>query len=416
MERKEHELNNNQIASKGKIFLGAVLDFCLHMLLLMMIYGFVANPILNYMGTYSGYQEAKIDFFNYIKQTGLYTFRTDGEPINSNVEAANYVKKLVKTSYYYEGKEFKELKNGQEEVVTLTEKDTIGYQEDGKFKNDNLAYYFFNYRTSDDCDLPNSIKNDFGNYETQTNYFYSFLLNFEDTSNKLYLNPEIFVDGKINSYVSDKPILDSRYAELLHSYLFLNKPSEEGQPVLEKFSRMYHNAVNLSFKELDENSIKYQTTYGEILNQENSIYQKQIVSIVLSYLVSFTIYFIIIPIFLKEGKTIGLRFNRLTYSTINDKYPEIKNIAIKDAILFLTQAISMIFPILFMGSSSLLFVQLGIGFRFIYAILFFALISLASIIMAAWGKKHQFLCEYTSLLVQKDTDSLKVSEENAVID
>ena len=230
------------------------------------------------------------------------------------------------------------------------------------------------------------------------------------------LNPEIFVDGKIETYVSDKPILDSRYAELLHDYIFLNHPSEEGQKVLEKFSRMYHNAVNLSFKELDENSAKYQQTYNAITNEEFRIYKSQIIAIVISYLVSFTIYFIIIPIFLKEGKTIGLKFNRLTYSTVNDEYPQIKNIAIKDAMLFLTQGISMIFPILFMGSSSLLFIQLGVGFRFVYAIVFFAIISLVSIIMAAWGKKHQFLCEYTSLLVQKDTDSLKVSEENAIIE
>ncbi len=51
-----------------------------------------------------------------------------------------------------------------------------------------------------------------------------------------------------------------------------------------------------------------------------------------------------------------------------------------------------------------------------YLLIFFLLITVSSVILAAQSKKHQFLGEFASNLVVKDIDSLKVSENNAIID
>ena len=78
--------------------------------------------------------------------------------------------------------------------------------------------------------------------------------------------------------------------------------------------------------------------------------------------------------------------------------------------------IVIILPILFMGNMQILYSNLFLGVRPVYLIIFLALLSLISIFMACFNKKHQFLGEYVSLLVCKDIDSLVVNEENIVID
>lgn len=416
--KKIHEKNNNQIASRSKIFMAAALDFCIHMVLLMLIFGAIAVPSLNASNLYNGFYEKRDEFFNYIEDTRLYTFDEEGNPINSNYEAANYITKLVRTTYFYEGLEYSEIVNGEAKVINLTNEDTINYVDsDGNYVNDNLAHYFLSYRESIESDLPDNVKNDYDDFSNKFSYFYNGALKLNLPSLKVYFNSEIYSDsdGIINEYVSDKPLLTKTTAELLHSYVCLNEPNEEAERIVDNLLNMYNGAINFAFEELDTYSPKYGELLAEVDGSQNFVLNMQFVSLVLSYVVSFLIYWVIIPIFLKEGRSVGFKICRLTYSDTKDNYPEVKRIVIKDALLFLTQAISLVMPILFMGNINILYAGVG-GFSFMYLLIFFLLITVSSVILAARSKKHQFLGEFASNLVVKDIDSLKVSENNAIID
>ena len=100
MKKVVYEKNNNQIASRSKIFMAAALDFCIHMVLLMLLFGIASVPILNNSSLYTNFNVSRDEFFNHIKETKLYTFDENGEPINSNYGALSYTITLIKTSYY----------------------------------------------------------------------------------------------------------------------------------------------------------------------------------------------------------------------------------------------------------------------------------------------------------------------------
>ena len=418
MKKVVYEKNKNQIASRSKIFMAAVLDFCIHMVLLMLLFGIASVPILNNSTLYANFNVSRDEFFNHIKETKLYTFDENGEPINSNYGALSYTITLIKTSYYYEGEEYSELVDGKETIIEVNEDDLLEYEVNGELVNDNLGYYFISFRESTNSDLPNEVKTNYGDYSNKYNYFYSGALELNLPSNKVYFNSEIYSDsnGNINELVKGKPLLNFTTAEILHDYICLNKDSEEGKKAFDIILKMYNGALNFAFMELDTYSPIYKSYITNLDDQQNHLLNMQFLSLFLTYVVSFGIYFVLIPVFLKEGRTLGFKVCRLTYSTINDDYPKARNIIVKDILLFFTDMIVIILPILFMGNMQILFSNLFLGVKPVYLIIFLTLLSLISISMACFNKKHQFLGEYVALLVSKDIDSLVVNEENSVID
>lgn len=426
-EKKEKiiEKNNNQIASRGRIITAVLLDFLLLMILLTFIFGVCGLNILKSTNVYSSYNANKDEFVDYLVTTRLYEKNDKGELLNSNNSGKDYIKLLVKTTYYYEDMEFIENNTlGQKEVVEIKNEDVINYVDSSeKYKNDRLAYYFLYFR-EELSDLSDDIKNNYGEqnkYKNSYNYFYNYGLKANSIEYKAYFNDAIFEgsDNEVNVYPLGKSILSKTTAELLHDYLFLNDTSSyEAKTHYNNLLSLYTNALNVAFEELSNNSALYKMLDGKVNDSQNYIYKMQVVTLVISYVVTFLIYYVGISAIFKFKKTLGLKFSRLMLTLVDDNQIRAKNILVREITMLFTQAIVMLIPLIFLGTNfySILFVDLGGGIRFIYLIIIFFVLSLASFIFMTANKKHQFLPDYLSLIVIKDTDSLKVTEENSVIE
>jgi len=408
------EKNNNQIASRGRIITAVLLDFLLLMVLVTFVFGLCGLNILKATNVYSSYNTNRDEFVEYIVTTRLYEKNEDGELVNSDNSGKEYIKKLVQTTYFYD----EELKNSFT-YKTLTEEDTINYiDENGSYVNDNLAYYFLYFRESNNSDLPDSIKNNYGTYSNKYNYFYSYALKASESDYKDYFNDAIFSGNQVNNYPVKCAILKSNTAEILYKYLFLNESNTEAKTRYSNLLNLYTNALNVAFEELSKNSPTYIELNNKVEDSQNYIYRMQVLTLVVSYAVSFLIYHVGFSAIFKFKKSLGLKFSRLMITLSDDNEVKFKNVLVREIMMFFTQAIVMVIPLIFLGTNffSILYVNLGGGIRFIYLIIVLFVLSLASFILMTVNKKHQFLPDYVSLIVIKDTDSLKVSEDNTVIE
>lgn len=418
------EKNNNQIASRSKIFMAAILDFCIQMILLTLVFGLGGLNILKNSNVYYSYSDNVNGFKSYLIETRLYTEDKNGDIISSDEEALNYVKKLVKTTYFFENLEFTNLNSYSEEAVeTINEEDTINYISNGEYVNDNLAYYFLYYRESSLSDLRDAVKSNYGennSYKNKFNYLFNYGLKANSLNYKSYFNLDIFDDndGFISKYPESMSIINKQTATTIHDYVFLGKDSESAEKIVTDLTDLYTNALNVAFEELNNSSSIYKTFDNKVKNSQNTVYKAQVLALFISYVISFGIYYVLIPVFYKNEKTFGLRFSRLMMTLSNDDELKFKNILVRDILLFFTQAISMIIPLVFLGSNlfSVIYVDLGLGIRFVYILIPLFLLSLSSLIFMSANKKHQFLPNYAALIVVKDIDTLKISEDHEVIE
>lgn len=234
--------------------------------------------------------------------------------------------------------------------------DEVDYKEG--VKTDFLLYFYVDY-------APTLHKN-------QIPYSYTI-----ESANKL-----LYVDGANPDIplwdTSDltKPIhLMPKAKEQLALYL-KNQSSESGQTYYEEFlSFMKRDLTNA--EQVLINSDEYTVIYSDYVALSGRLMQVFSYSALITFTVLFFIYYLLIPILMKDGRTLGKRFFKLKVSQLDLTRPKKHIIVLRSLLQYLTYFFTVIFvPFFQLGFNCFKLPLIKIG-SFSIDMFVFALISLA---------------------------------------
>ena len=427
------EYKNNVLAKKSKVFFASLTDYFSTLLLSFVLLIGVANPIAS---LFSGYQNTVSEIsFNYNELTDIISStrlveidEKTKETIDINVTSRKYIENLVKTScyvyqinYIYYNSETKEYINKIPDISETFVQKTTENSDVISYPNDNLLYYYLVFKTENE-DLNSYIYNGNDVNNNKIDYFYKNILTFDVDglrnnfiTNTDYLNLEETIQNELNRF----NILNEISTKNMIQYLVYNDTSSESVTNLYNYlNNAYQNATQFFINEVEANYTPYINTRLTYNNIYSRFVIYNVLTLLSSYIVSFIILFIVLPIFLKK-KTLGLKIFKLGFSRIDELEPSKLNYFLYYLVIFILYFSSALFSSFFINNMGVLSFNLfNTSFNFFQIIMFTLLIGILSYLYLAFNKNHQTISLLVSNMVIKQTDEYEKneSEENLIID
>lgn len=392
---------HNVVASRKKIFLGALCDYFLVFILTVIAFVSIGSPILSNLDVTKSNNEAisssETALNKIVGETHIQTYNeSNGKLISPEIMAKNYIITLAKTSYYVNNE--LSFPISDKEKTLLKEEDTFLNEEERNYSLNPLAYYFcyfkeqhseLNFYTYGGTDY--SINKEKGLYEYAYGYSDSSYLSYFETK----------VEG-----LSKYETLSLAKAKLITDYLYYNDSG--ASKTYSALAKAYSKASNIFIKEVENNYLAYKN--------EQSNFDKAYSNATLGYFITlylcYSLAFIILetlPIFNKRKITLGYYVHKLAYAKENEERPRWYQFLVKSFTrYFMYLSVPSILLILF-SQSALLFYSFGF-FRFAYLIFFsLALLAISNILMLN-NNNHQGLAELAGALLIKDIDELESND------
>lgn len=374
----------NAIAAKPIRKLGCyILDFFIALILLLGIFG-IEEAICNNVSSFQNIQGDLREVYN-----SMIDVACDSKLLVID-DSGNYLDEDIIVKNYICGSTKKSLENDSSFDPTLYSAYTAMDKE-----NDNCYYYFVTYK---------SLNIDSYKEEYQTNYGKDYYLSlFKQFVN----NDDIFEDG-------DYPYLTIETSKKLDEY-FRNSNFYEGKNIYSKLFSAYKSVLDIGIKDLENGYKPYIENLDKYNDISKSIYLIKTLELFIGYLLSIAICYLLLPIILKDGRTISLRVFKLGVTNFKHERLSWYNYLLK-------YLATLLFSTPLMAITGIIFYGIDSGFNLIIIPLFlnFTLLSMALYTLIIWtisyalvaflNNTHQSLSELISLEIVKDSREFKAVE------
>ena len=319
--------------------------------------------------------------------------------VSVSSESKNYIVKLLKFSTTkYSDIDYYELKQGKKEYAEIKTEELLSYQDkDGFYQNDDILYYYLNFRNKNKADYVSEIDT-YSLIDVNTKLLKLDNENKSLVSSDFDMNADVFYLSKENT----KILLD-----------YVNYNTESGKELYQKLSYLYRSVVINAISEVEKNY----TPYINKMNEFNTVYHKYSSMLgwmlVLAYFIAFLICYVPFQLIFKHGRTIGYRFFSLAMSRTDQMELRIWNVIVKDFVTFIMTFSSIFFMPVLLGKIDLLSCYLFGPITLFQTILFSFLMIVVSIVFFFISKGNQTLSDFASQTITVD---VREKEEDFMIE
>lgn len=402
MLKQESFYKNSPVVTLRKKILPYLLDYFLTLILSLLLYvgvNAIGETLPYFKNIQSEASSIQLDLYSLVNDSGIRHQGEDGFLVTSEYKLEKMIKEEVlyslkinnnanSNSAIYDGFEALDLNN--------------------KEHNNGIYYYFINYKVNN-LNLYNE------EYKVK-DYGIDFYLN---EIVKLKEN-NYFEQGL---YVNDLnyPLIKYDIAIAIDEY-YRNSNYKIGSDYYNEIYSLYYSGINKAMNDL----IYGNTSYISLNNKHNELVNDMLNfrgnALLISYVLSVIIIYLIFPLILKEGRTIGLRVFKLVSIDINGNKVSILNNLIRMIVSFFSVFSLLIIDIfLIFGTQAMYFFNINLlGFINIFVLSLISLIfNLISIAFTFINKnRHQNIEETLAMIVVVDGDEFIVNnnKEKEVID
>lgn len=402
MLKQESFYKNSPVVTLRKKILPYLLDYFLTLILSLLLYvgvNAIGETLPYFKNIQSEASSIQLDLYSLVNDSGIRHQGEDGFLVTSEYKLEKMIKEEVlyslkinnnanSNSAIYDGFEALDLNN--------------------KEHNNGIYYYFINYKVNN-LNLYNE------EYKVK-DYGIDFYLN---EIVKLKEN-NYFEQGL---YVNDLnyPLIKYDIAIAIDEY-YRNSNYKIGSDYYNEIYSLYYSGINKAMNDL----IYGNTSYISLNNKHNELVNDMLNFrgnvLLISYVLSVIIIYLIFPLILKEGRTIGLRVFKLVSIDINGNKVSILNNLIRMIVsIFSVFSLLIIDIFLLFGTQAMYFFNINLlGFINIFVLSLISLIfNLISIAFTFINKnKHQNIEETLAMIVVVDGDEFIVNnnKEKEVID
>lgn len=394
------DLSNFKTAKKGKRFVCVLIDYFLLVIFSFMMFS-ISNPIYENLSytkkVKSNYETKQNETIEILKSTYLEKYdESNVSFVKIEKDADEFIKTLVKTSFYFENLVYYEEDNNQKVEIKIEEKDTFYYVYNDVYVNDRISQYYLNFRNKNKESYNKKIE----------------VIERED------LNKNIFkLDGDNKDLVSENFILNNIFwlsssnALLLSNYINFN--DEAGKSLYTRIKNMYVQIIDDGIIEVENYYQPYLDSLSEFKTNLYAYSRGFDLCIIISYLIAFIICYILFPLCFKRGRTLSYKVNSL-FPLRNDNLDmRWNNYLIKYLLLFVEQFSGVFFLPLFISKLNVLSMPFIFNITMFQLIIFSFLFSVLSLVFFFISKDNQTLSEFASNTYT--VDSTTSIEEKKVI-
>ncbi|MBO8428036.1 MAG: hypothetical protein IAC58_05805 [Firmicutes bacterium] len=411
---------NNVLAKRSKVFLSSLLDYFLIVIVSFMLFIIVTNPVISVLPSFkeniNNLNDTTLKLYQIVSETRLQTFDEEHNSfISIDTDARKYVTTLLKTSLYVRGMDLPSI-NQEEEQIDI--KDTFLNTDNNNYPNDNLSYYFYTFKSNNES-LNNYVYSDIDYSNNKEDYLYLEALDFDnELFNDYFISIEEFnninIDNDFKSSLTRFNILSEDYQSYLISYLIYNEDNESLVSIYNNLATSYKNAIQIFINEVETNFTPYLETNDSFNYYYNYYVLTYIIALLITYLITFIVFIIIIPLGIKDNRTIGLKVLKLGICRSDELEPSLFNIVIKDILLFILYFNSILFTLFFVNLLPIsVFPLFNSHFSLIQVVIFSLLSLILSYIYLIFSKNHQVLSLFSSNLVIKNSEEFENIKESS---
>ena len=403
-------LNNNildsstyKTAKKGRRLVVMLIDYFLVLLVSFSLFALVIQPIFNQLPSTKEvekqYKEKQDLVLDEIVSTHLQKKNSKENLVSVSSESKNYIVKLLKFSTTkYSDIDYYELKQGKKEYVEIKTEELLSYQDkDGYYQNDDILYYYLNFRNENKADYVSEIDT-YSLIDVNTKLLKLDNENKSLVSSDFDMNADVFYLSKENT----KILLD-----------YVNYNTESGKELYQKLSYLYRSVIINAISEVEKNY----TPYINKMNEFNTVYHKYSSMLgwmlVLAYVIAFLICYVPFQLIFRHGRTIGFRFFSLAMSRTDQMELRAWNVIVKDLVTFIMTFSSIFFMPVLLGKIDLLSCYLFGPITLFQTILFSFLMIVVSIVFFFISKSNQTLSDFASQTITVD---VREKEEDFMIE
>ena len=379
-------------AKKGRRLVVMLIDYFLVLLVSFSLFALVIQPIFNQLPSTKEvekqYKEKQDFVLDEIVSTHLQKKNSKENLVSVSSESKNYIVKLLKFSTTkYSDIDYYELKQGKKEYVEIKTEELLSYQDkDGYYQNDDILYYYLNFRNENKADYVSEIDT-YSLIDVNTKLLKLDNENKSLVSSDFDMNADVFYLSKENT----KILLD-----------YVNYNTESGKELYQKLSYLYRSVIINAISEVEKSF----TPYIEKMNEFNTVYHKYSSMLgwmlVLAYAIAFLICYVPFQLIFKHGRTIGYRFFSLAMSRTDQMELHIWNVIVKDFVTFIMTFSSIFFMPVLLGKIDLLSCYLFGPITLFQTILFSFLMIVVSIVFFFISKSNQTLSDFASQTITVD--------------
>ena len=402
MLKQESFYKNSPVVTLRKKILPYLLDYFLTLILSLLLYvgvNAIGETLPYFKNIQSEASSIQLDLYSLVNDSGIRHQGEDGFLVTSEYKLEKMIKEEVlyslkinnninSNSAIYDGFEALDLNN--------------------KEHNNGIYYYFINYKVNN-LNLYNE------EYKAK-DYGIDFYLN-----EIVKLKENNYFEQGLYANDLNYPLIKYDIAIAIDEY-YRNNNYKIGSDYYNEIYSLYYSGINKAMNDL----IYGNTSYISLNNKHNELVNDMLNfrgnALLISYVLSVIIIYLIFPLILKEGRTIGLRVFKLVSIDINGNKVSILNNLIRMIVsIFSVFSLLIIDIFLLFGTQAMYFFNINLlGFINIFVLSLISLIfNLISIAFTFINKnKHQNIEETLAMIVVVDGDEFIVnnSKEKEVID
>lgn len=383
MNVKKIVLSHYHTVKKGKHVIASLFDYFLIVIFSFALFSILSPIYQNFLFSVENQEKYKIaqdETIEILKSTHLQEYNDESGRFFSMQESGRkYLLSLLKSSCYENKIDYYENENNTRKKVELNEEDSFEYRDENGYVNDSLAFYFIDFRDAN--------KNSY-DYELETYNLYSFnsKLLCLDSSNG------IFVDSSYS--LSTNFILSKENCNKLMAYM--NFSDASGEYLYNQLLSLYLEIADKGIKEIENYYSPYNLKLKEFQTYFYSYTRGYGVVIIICYLISFLICYVLFPLIFKRGRSVSYRFLSLFPVRNDEDDLRISNYIVKYIFLLIEMFSSIFFLPLFIMKLNLLSSPFIGSVTLFQLCVFSLLLSIISIVFSFISKDNQFLSEYAS--------------------
>ncbi len=355
---------------------------CLYVLICTIVFNLVGIKVLeitpNYLNNKSVVNETVNDIYKMeseAKLIDLYDLNNKkvNEPISSDDLFIKYINQHLVKAY----------NEGSKEIFKNIDEIDLSIYSEASIDNDYLAYFYVTF-------IPNNLDKGF-----VIDYSTTPIIYFNNTIlNPLRSNYDYFSFNENDFYY-----LKEEYASDLYSYLYLNSNNETGKIIFDNLKEFFIDTLNNSFS-LFNNYTPFKEAYEVYNTHFNELVKESVITNTLSYLISFIILMVVIPLVNKDFYTLGELSSKTRLFDYKDRKIKFYQPLIKSIFFFIeTYWVNIVVSVFTIGSTGLSFSLFNIGnfsFTIFYLILISMFILVINIVFGIINKDKRLLEEYIS--------------------
>ncbi|MBO8428214.1 MAG: RDD family protein [Firmicutes bacterium] len=355
---------------------------CLYVLICTIVFNLVGIKVLeitpNYLNNKSVVNETVNDIYKMeseAKLIDLYDLNNKkvNEPISSDDLFIKYINQHLIKAY----------NEGSKEIFKNIDEIDLSIYSEASIDNDYLAYFYVTF-------IPNNLDKGF-----VIDYSTTPIIYFNNTIlNPLRSNYDYFSFNENDFYY-----LKEEYASDLYSYLYLNSNNETGKVIFENLKEFFIDTLNNSFS-LFNNYTPFKEAYEVYNTHFNELVKESVITNTLSYLISFIILMVVIPLVNKDFYTLGELSSKTRLFDYKDRKIKFYQPLIKSIFFFIEiYWVNIVVSVFTIGSIGLSFSLFNIGnfsFTIFYLILISMFILVINIVFGIINKDKRLFEEYIS--------------------